>query len=147
MSEIQPEVKVSKIVKLDELLGKERGEWTNKIKDLAENLKNANKLNEVAAYTLSYRQILVESIASLSSKIRTQKAKIDRSFKEAWIRYYGYDYKLNDTQREKFIKADLSDELQIQEMLEAQRDFVVGSIKTLDNMSFAIKQRMDMMQL
>lgn len=148
MSEIpeQP-IKVNKLVKLDELLGKERSDWTKKIQDLANDLKVGNNLHEVSAYTLSYRQILIEGLASISSKVRTQKAKFDRLYQEAWIRYYTYDYKLTDSQREKFIKSDLSDELQLQEMLESHKDFLTGTVKTLDNMGFAIKQRIDMKQL
>lgn len=149
MSESQEsqEKVTSKIVKLDESFGNHRLEWTKKIKDLAEDLKHGSNLPEVASYTLSYRQILVENLASLSSKIRAQKAKIDKAFKEAWIRYFQYDYKLTDTLRDKFIKADLSEDLQIQDLLETQREFTLGTIKTLDNLSFAIKQRMDMKQL
>lgn len=139
--------KVNKLVKLDELLGKERSDWTKKIYSLTEDLKSASNLHEVLSYTLSYRQILVEGLATISSKIRTQKSKLDKLYQEAWIRYYSYDYKLTDTQRDKFIKADLSDDIQLQEMLDSHKDFLTGTIKTLDNMSFAIKQRMDMKQL
>jgi hypothetical protein len=86
-------------------------------------------------------------IASISSKIRTQKAKIDREYKSAWVGYYQYDYKLSDGQRAKFIEADLSEDYQVQQLLEMQRDFFNGSVKTLDNIGFAIKNRIDMKQL
>ena len=101
----------------------------------------------MASYTLSYRQILVENIASVSSKIRTNKARVDKNFKEAWIRYYQYEYKLNDKQREKFIEADMAEDLQVQDLLVSHKEFLTASIKTLDNMGFAIKQRMDMKQI
>lgn len=138
---------VNKVVQLDELFGSQRLSWTNKIKDLAEDLKHGENLHEVASYTLSYRQILVENIASVSSKIRTNKARVDKNFKEAWIRYYQYEYKLNDKQREKFIEADMAEDLQVQDLLVSHKEFLTASIKTLDNMGFAIKQRMDMKQI
>ena len=86
-------------------------------------------------------------IGSISSKIRTQKAKLDRLYKAAWVSYYTYDYKLSDGQRARFIEADLSEDYQLQELLENQKDFFVNSIKTLDNIGFAIKNRIDMKQL
>lgn len=147
MSDTPEEVKVSKLVRLDEMLAAQRLDWTNKVKALAEDLKAGTSLHEVASFALSYRQILVEALASIASKVRTQKGKIDKLYKEKWISYYTYDYKLTDSQREKFIKSDLSDELQLHEMLEDHKDFLTGTVKTLDNMGFAIKQRMDMKQL
>ncbi len=148
MSDTQTTTKPkNKLVQIDEMFGQERIKWTEKVKKLAYDLKDGDNLHEVAAYTLSYRQIIVENIASIASKIRTNKAKIDRGFKEAWIRYYQFEYKLNDKQREKFIDADMSEDLQVQELLEAHKDFLTATVKTLDNMGFAIKQRMDMKQL
>lgn len=150
VTEQQTETKampVNKVLQLDEYFGKQRLHWTTKIRELADDLKDGNNLHEVASYTLSYRQILVENMGSVSSKIREKKALLDRNYKEAWIRYYQFEYKLNDKQREKFIEADMSDDLQMYDILLAHREFLVASIKTLDNMGFAIKQRMDMKQL
>lgn len=136
-----------KIVQLDEYLSERRVSWTDKIKDLTVKLKRGENLEEVSAYTLSYRQILIENLASVSSKIRSQKALIDKNYKTKWIEYYKFDYKLSDKQKEKFIDADLSDDKQILELLISQKSFIEGSIKTLDNMGFAIKNRLDMNNL
>ena len=136
-----------KILKLDDFLGKQRLEWTQKIKELADNLKKGINLEEVSSYTLSYRQILVEHLASMSNRIRTQKTTVDKRYKEKWIEYYNYDYKLNDKQKEKFIEADIADENHMLELLQSQKSFLEGSIKTLDNMGFAIKNRLDMSRI
>jgi hypothetical protein len=144
---MEVETKPNKLQQLDEYLAAQRTEWTSKIRGVADDLKHGNNLPEVSSYALSYRQILVDMIASISSKIRTQKSKIDREYKSAWIGYYQYDYKLSDGQRAKFIEADLSEDYQVQQLLEMQRDFFNGSVKTLDNIGFAIKNRIDMKQL
>lgn len=136
-----------KILKLDEYLNNQRIEWTEKIKGLTEDLKLGNNLEEVSAYTLSYRQIMVDQLASLGGRIRTQKTVVDRKYKQKWIEYYQYDYKLTDKQREKFLEADLADDKHMQELLETQKAFLEGSIKTLDNMGFAIKNRLDISKL
>lgn len=136
-----------KILKLDEYLGAQRLEWTDKVKDLTENLKKGIHLEEVSAYTLSYRQIMVEQLASMSSRIRAQKTTVDQKYKQKWIEYFQYDYKLTDKQRERFIEADLAEEKQLLELLETQKGFLEASVKTLDNMGFAIKNRLDMSKL
>jgi hypothetical protein len=144
---MEVETKPNKIQQLDEYLAAQRAEWTKKIREVADELKAGVNLPETSSYTLSYRQILVDMMASISSKIRAQKAKLDREYKTAWIGYYNYDYKLSDGQRVRFIEADLSEDYQILELLENQKDFFTNSVKTLDNIGFAIKNRIDMKQL
>lgn len=137
----------SKILKLDEYLGKQRLDWTDKIKALTEDLKLGNNLEQVSSYSLSYRQILIESLTSMSIRIRSQKTTVDQKYKTKWIEYYSYDYKLTDKQREKFLLADLAEDNQLLELLESQKAFFEGTVKTLDNMGFAIKNRLDMSKL
>ena len=136
-----------KILKLDEYLGKQRLEWTDKIKALTEDLKLGNNLEQVSSYSLSYRQILVENLTSMSIRIRAQKTSVDQKYKQKWIEYYNYDYKLTDKQREKFLLADLAEDNQLLELLESQKSFFEATVKTLDNMGFAIKNRLDMSRI
>jgi hypothetical protein len=49
--------------------------------------------------------------------------------------------------REKFVDADIADDTNILELLVTQKSFFEGSIKTLDNMGFAIKNRLDISRL
>ena len=137
----------NKILKLDEYLGKQRLDWTDKIKALTEDLKLGNNLEQVSSYSLSYRQILIESLTSMSIRIRSQKTTVDQKYKTKWIEYYSYDYKLTDKQREKFLLAALAEDNQLLELLESQKAFFEGTVKTLDNMGFAIKNRLDMSKL
>jgi|TARA_B110000908_G_scaffold148360_1_gene180801 hypothetical protein len=136
-----------RIIQLDEYLSKQREDWTLKIKGLTEDLKIGTNLEEVSAYTLSYRQVLVEMLATMGNKIRSQKSTIDKKYKEKWMEYYSFDYKLTDRQREKFVEADIADDTHILELLQTQKSFIEGSVKTLDNMGFAIKNRLDMSRL
>lgn len=136
-----------KITQLDEYLIKQREDWTQKIKGLTEELKLGNNLESVSAFTLSYRQILVEHLATMGNRIKTQKSVVDRKYKDKWIEYYSYDYKLTDKMREKFVEADIADDTNILELLITQKSFFEGSIKTLDNMGFAIKNRLDISRL
>ena len=137
----------NKITQLDEYLIKQREDWTQKIKGLTEELKLGNNLENVSAYTLSYRQILVEHLATMGNRIKTQRSVVDRKYKDKWIEYYSYDYKLTDKMREKFVEADIAEDTNILELLITQKGFFEGSIKTLDNMGFAIKNRLDISRL
>jgi hypothetical protein len=136
-----------KIQQLDQYLIKQREDWTSKIKGLTEELKIGNNLEGVSAYTLSYRQILVEHLATMGNRIKSQKATVDKRYKDKWVEYYSYDYKLTDKMREKFVEADIADDTTILELLVTQKSFFEGSIKTLDNMGFAIKNRLDISRL
>lgn len=138
---------IDKIQQLDDYLSKQRTDWTSKIKTLTEELKLGNNLEEVSAYTLSYRQILVEHLATMGNRIKSQKATVDKKYRDKWIEYFSYDYKLTDKMREKFVEADISDDTQILELLITQKGFIEGSVKTLDNMGFAIKNRLDISKL
>ena len=136
-----------KIKQLDDYLSKQRLEWTNSIKALTDQLKKGTKLEEVGSHTLSYRQILVENLTTMHNRVKARKSIIDRKYKEKWLEYYNYERKLTDKQKERFIEADLSYDKEMLCILEAQKEFIEGSIKTLDNMGFAIKNRLDMSKI
>jgi len=136
-----------KIIELDERLGNQRSEWSSKIKELADSLKYINGMEETIAMVLSSRQSLIDQIAYMNTKIRDQKSRLATRHREAYIRYYEYDYKLGEKQKERFMEADLADDYTILAHLENQLDFLKESVKTLDNMGFAIRNRLALKDL
>lgn len=135
------------ILALDRKLSSQRTEWTNIIKGLSQSLRNLNTMEETIAEVLSSRQSLVEQISYLNMKVKEQKNKVSVRYREAYIRYYEYDYKLGEKQKEKFIETDLADENMILSHLENQVEFFRDSVKTLDNMGFAIRNRLALKDL
>ena len=135
------------ILALDRKLSSQRTEWTNIIKGLSQSLRNLNTMEETIAEVLSSRQSLVEQISYLNMKVKEQKNKVNVRYREAYIRYYEYDYKLGEKQKEKFIETDLADENMILSHLENQVEFFRDSLKTLDNMGFAIRNRLALKDL
>jgi len=135
------------ILALDRKLSSQRTEWTNIIKGLSQSLRSLNTMEETIAEVLSSRQSLVEQISYLNMKVKEQKNKINIRYREAYIRYYEYDYKLGEKQKEKFIETDLADENMILSHLENQVEFFRDSVKTLDNMGFAIRNRLALKDL
>jgi chromosome segregation ATPase len=135
------------ILALDKKLSSQRTEWTNNIKELSQSLRRLNQLEETIAEVLSSRQSLVEQISYLNMKVKEQRNKVNIRYREAYIRYYEYDYKLGEKQKEKFIETDLADENMILSHLENQVEFFRDSVKTLDNMGFAIRNRLALKDL
>lgn len=136
-----------KILALDTKLSAQRSEWSEKIKNLAQSLKNLNTLEVTIADVLSSRQMLIDQMAYINVKIKEQKSKINTRYREAYIRYFEYDYKLGEKQKERFIENDLNDDNMILSHLENQLDFLRESVKTLDNMGFAIRNRLALKDL
>ena len=135
------------ILALDKKLSSQRTEWTNNIKALAQSLRYLNQLEETISEVLSSRQSLVEQMSYFNMKVKEQKNKVNIRYREAYIRYYEYDYKLGEKQKEKFIETDLADENMILSHLENQVEFFKDSVKTLDNMGFAIRNRLALKDL
>ena len=95
----------------------------------------------------SYRQIIIEQIAQLNIKIKQQEAKLAKIYKSSYVKYFEYDYKLTDKQKESFLKADMSDDSMVLSLLETQMDFLRESVKTLDNMSWAVRNKLQLQGL
>ena len=93
-----------KIQALDQKLSAQRTQWSDTIRGLARGLKKVDGMEQVIAETLSSRQTCVDQIAYLNVKIKEQKTGISLRYREAYIRYYEYDYKLGEKQKEKFLE-------------------------------------------
>ena len=136
-----------KILSLDQKLSAQRNEWSGTIRNLAQSLRNLNTMEVTIADVLYSRQTLVHQMAYINVKIKQQKKTISARYREAYIRYYNYDYKLGEKQKEKFLENDLADDNMILSHLENQMDWLRDSVKTLDNMGFAIRNRLALKDL
>ena len=136
-----------KILALDERLSSQRTSWSKNIKDLAQALRDINAMESTISGVLSSRQTMVVQIAYLNTKVREQKNNINSRWRESYIKYFEYDYKLGEKQKERFIENDLVQEHTKLSLLENQLDFMKESVKTLDNMGFAIRNRLALKDL
>ena len=123
-------------------LAKDRTEWRDKIKDLISKIKNMNELSECQVRMLSYRQILLDKVSDFKTTIYKRNATWERYYKNQYREYsINYDVKLTSGEKHQFIKADLSSLKTQMEMLQSHIDYYYECIKTLDNMAFAIRNR------
>ncbi len=126
-------------------LSTDRNDWKAKIKDLVSKLKNMNELAECQVRMLSYRQILLDKVTDFKTTIYKRNATWDRYYKQQYREYsINYDVKLTNGEKNQFIKADLSSLRQQMDMLQSHIDYYYQCIKTLDNMAFEIRNRINM---
>ena len=123
-------------------LAKDRTEWRDKIKDLISKIKNMSELSECQVRMLSYKQISLDKVSDFKTTIYKRNATWERYYKNQYREYsVNYDVKLTSGEKHQFIKADLSSLKTQMEMLQSHIDYYYECIKTLDNMAFAIRNR------
>ena len=130
-------------VTLEERFKDERTDWNGKIIDLIESIKQTSKLAESQVIQLSYRQIIQDKLAELHEKRQEMldKQTVDR-FRDYKL---SYDIKLSSSETQAFVQADCKAlKLQIK-MIHTQIIYFEESIKTLDNLGYAIKNKIEMM--
>ena len=127
---------------LEKRIIKDRSDWVEKIKFVVVDTKDMRKLAECQVQMLSYRQTLVDKMSEFKATIYKRNGSWDRYFKTLYRDYsLNYDIKLSGSEKAQFIKADLS-ALKVQiKLLENHIEFYQECIRTLDNLAFAIRNR------
>jgi predicted component of viral defense system (DUF524 family) len=127
---------------LEETLLRDRDKWSNKIRELISMMKNVNDIPEAQVFMLSYRQMLLDSISSFQSSLYKKNVSFDTYYKNKFREYtLDYDIKLNGGEKEKMIRSDLTLIQRQINLLESHIDYYRECIRTLDNMGFAIRNR------
>jgi hypothetical protein len=127
---------------LETKLVADRRQWGSKISELVQDIKQVDKIAEVQVSMLSYRQVLVEKIPEIKSLLYKKNTSFDNYYKILFRDYsLNYDIKLTGGEKEKMIRSDLAPIRRQINLLEAHLDFYGECMRTLDNMAFAIKNR------
>lgn len=134
-------------VQLEDKLKTERKEWNEKIEELIRSIGYNNKLSEAQVYQLSYRQMIIEQIASYKVVLEKQQENLDSQICSRFRDYtLLYDIKLSSSEKNQFAQSDLkSYKLQVK-LIETQIQYFQECIKTLDNLGFSIKNRITIIQ-
>ncbi len=135
------EIKVAN-EELESRLLKDRTEWKDKINDLVHMIKNMRELADCQVSMLSYRQILLDKVTDFKTMIYKRNATWERYYRSQYREYtLNYDVKLTSGEKHQFIKAELSSLRTQIDMLQSHVDYYYECIKTLDNLAFAIRNR------
>jgi hypothetical protein len=131
---------------LEERFKEERSEWNDKIITLIESIKNTSKLAESQVIQLSYRQMVQDKLAEYRILHEKRQEMFDKQTADRFREYkLGYDIKLSSSETQMFVNADCKAlKLQIK-MIHTQIMYFEESIKTLDNLGFAIKNKIEIM--
>lgn len=131
-----------KSTELESKIAADREQWTAKLKELVSRTRDVRNLTECQIDMLSWRQMLVDGIVKFKLNVYKRKAHWDKLFKTKYRSYtIDYDLKLTKDEKISFIDADMSAlKFQIR-LIESHVDFYTETIKTLDNLAFAIRNR------
>lgn len=131
---------------LEERFKEERSEWNDKIITLIGSIKNTSKLAEAQVIQLSYRQMVQEKLAEYRILHEKRQEMFDKQNVERFREYkLSYDIKLSSAEIQAFVQSDCKAlKLQIK-MIQTQIAYFEESIKTLDNLGYAIKNKIEIM--
>lgn len=131
-------------VTLEERFKEERADWNDKIIKLIESIKHTSKLSESQVIQLSYRQMIQDKLAEYRILHEKRQEMFDKQMTERFREYkLGYDIKLSSSETQAFIQTDCK-ALKLQlKMIHTQITYFEESIKTLDNIGYAIKNKIE----
>ena len=133
-------------ITLEERFKEERVDWNNKIITLIESIKYNQKLAEAQITQLSYRQMLQDKLVEYRILHEKRQEVFDKQTVDRFREYkLSYDIKLSSSETQAFVQSDCKAlKLQIK-MIQTQIIYFEESIKTLDNLGFAIKNKIEIM--
>jgi len=139
---INPDVPEEK--SLDEKLSAERLEWTTKISEM--NLKNIDDIPDLMINLYSERQRCVEYYHYLISKLIILNKEYRKRYAE---RYEFWSHKSqirypNESTKNNKILTELNDVILKRESIENHSKFMLETKNTLDNIIYAVKNRIDL---
>jgi hypothetical protein len=131
-------------VTLEERFKEERADWNDKIISLVETIKHTPQLSEAQVIQLSYRQMIQDKLAEYRILHEKRQEMFDKQTTDRFREYkLSYDIKLSSAETQAFVQSDCKAlKLQIK-MIHTQIMYFEESIKTLDNIGYAIKNKIE----
>jgi len=132
---------------LSEKFKQERDNYSLEIRRNIEKLNNIRDLKEAQIFFLSTRQrllednhTLIDTLSKLNKSYRQKKGKEWENASNQNIRYQSHEKKV-------IVEGKTSDMQETVEIIENQIAFMDGTIKTVDNVLFGLKTRIDLEKL
>lgn len=122
----------------------ERQEWTGTIKEIASRFKKVEGMADVQVDLYSKRQQAVEYMQQLS----VLQSRLKKKYETEWRTAYddlalNQDFRYNERERAKFATEQTSSQKMKIEILQIHIEFFRETVKTLDNMIFGVKHRIE----
>jgi D-mannonate dehydratase len=145
--EVKAPAEQDKLNDLDRFLEKQRSEWGDRIMEVIDMIRHIDKLSEAQVTMLSYRHMVIDQIARINITLKKKEFTYNIQYKNKFIDYYNYDFKLNEKQKVNMVEADLAGLTKQIGFLSTQIEFFKECIKTLDNTGWAIKNKLSINEL
>lgn len=134
---------------LEEFIAEKQSYWSSKIKELNEKFKTIPSLSNLTTEIYTTRQDLQEyhksmlmKCASLNREYKKKYAELYNSYKTTSQIKYTSDQAINAQ-----IAAQLADFNYTMELMNHHSNYIEETIKTIDNLIYGIKSRIDIEQL
>jgi hypothetical protein len=141
------EEKISVSQSLSEKFKKERDTYSLEIRRNIEKLNNIKGLKEAQIYFLSTRQRLLEDNHTLIDTL----SKLKRAYREKrgkeWENVSNQNIRYQSQEKKVIVEGKTANMEETVEIIENQIAFMDGSIKTVDNVLFGLKTRLDLEKL
>jgi len=132
---------------ISEKFKNERDNYSLEIRRNIEKLSNIRDFKEVQVFFLSVRQrllednhTLIDTLSKLKKSYRQKRGKEWENVSNQNMRYQGHEKKV-------IVDGKTTDMQETVEIIENQISFMDGSIKTVDNVLFGLKTRLDLEKL
>ena len=130
---------------LEELILLDKSSWGEKISTIIKMSGDVSKIGEAQVLMLSYRHQLIDALTDTHFNLYKINVKYEKAFASRYQWYmHENDRSYTGGERDKFVRADLSELKRQSLMVESHIEFYRECVKTLDNLGFAIKRRMEL---
>jgi hypothetical protein len=134
----------SELEKIKERFIEERTAWKEKVVDMAKRMKMVKDLPELQVDLYTYRQEAIEyyynlnlAVIKLEKKYSKLKRKLVEEINDKDVRY-------GKTDMNTIVDGAAADQKHHVEMIKSHASYFYETVKTIDNMIFGIKHRLEM---
>lgn len=123
---------------------RERKEWTDKVKGISVRFRSVDDLVDVQVDLYSQRQVAVDYQHQLQVLHSKLKKKLATEFKVAYDKLKkSEDFRYSEREMAKFAEEMSGETRNKVEILQTHIDFFRETIRTIDNMIFGVKHRLE----
>lgn len=136
---------------VDEMLTEQRAKWTKEIEDLNASMASLVKVDELMNTVYSKRQAAVDYYYAMNNVILKQskeyKASFNKMFNEIKINGYNGMRFSSDQGIQRQVEVDMADKKELIDLLVNQNAFIKETIATIDNIIYAIKDKIKIKEM
>ena len=136
---------------IDEILTEQRAKWTKEIEDLNASMSSLVKVDELMNTVYSKRQAAVDYYYAMNNVIlkqsREYKALYNKMFNDIKVNGYNGMRFTADQSIARQVEVDLADKKELIDLLVSQNAFIKETIATIDNIIYAIKDKIKIKEM